>query len=133
MIKVTIKDRDALAEITAEGAVKWLIKHKWTMHTNEKVENNIILGHFFYKTIGDNVTTVMVPLNSERKDYPGQMAELLFKVETTENKSQLEIWAEMASYKLVLKKRPPRKDKRKDTSIKVQTGFARVGVNSGKF
>jgi hypothetical protein len=129
MIKVTIKDKEALSEITAEAAVKWLIKQKWTMTEKDKMDGKIIVGHTFYKTIGDNVVTVVVPIDPERKDYIAHITEMLYKVETTEQKSQLEIWAAMAGYKLALKKRPMWKDR----SIKSKTGFARVGTNIGKF
>lgn len=98
-IKVTIKDRNALQLIAMERISEYLFEKDWSLETRID-ENELELGSRWTKTKGNNTYSIFVPTKHDKRDYASRVSEILLELEKVEDRSQLDIWAELAGYEI---------------------------------
>lgn len=91
-MKVTIRDRDVLGSIPPGNLDTYLRIRGW--QEVRKEENRFSIWH---KQDDRDTFEILLPLNSEFRDYPIRVAEMLSNLEIVEERSQLDILYDIAS------------------------------------
>lgn len=105
--RVTFKDRFYLKLLTIEQVEAYLTKKGWTPTGDSKDGKYSLWEHF-----NENRFLVRVPKDRDNEEhYATKMSEIIFGCESQENRSQLEIWAQMAKVRIKFTQAIPRKSK----------------------
>jgi hypothetical protein len=118
MIRVTIKDREALKSILLEDLKEYLASNKWykredlqrTMANGQKIG----FGELWTQDTGPTArTAVVVPLNQADTNHEARMSEALMSLEKVEGRSQLEIFVDITKTPILLRPKKAKKAKKK--------------------
>ena len=103
MIKVTIKDRDELFKVSPRDIELYLVSQLWSF--DKMTEHGYLTGKLFSNVDkSSSILEIFVPDDAFRENpaYPGHVAQALATLEKLENRSQLEIWADMTMRTIVI-------------------------------
>ena len=107
-IRVTIKDREAIMALTVDQIKKYLSSKGW--YKKEDYVKSFANGD--RKAIAElwsqdsgpaNTSALLIPNSSEVIDYAARVSELLILLEQKENRSQLEIYADISQLSIVVR------------------------------
>jgi hypothetical protein len=107
-IKVTIKDKDALINIPLDKFKTYLTKKGWAKKDdyNRMLANgsSMLVAELWTQGVWPKVSSVIVlPTKQTFTDYAARMSENLMTLERTENRSQLEIYADIIQKTITFK------------------------------
>jgi len=118
MIRVTIKDADALKSIKVDQLKTYLEKSGWfkrqdIMNTLASGERQIV-AQLWSADVGPKVkTAIVVPIHNDFRDHVARMSEAIQSLEQAENRSQLEIYVDITQAPIIVR---PTKTKSKKSS-----------------
>jgi len=115
MIRVTIKDADALKAITIQQLKTYLESTSWTKR--EDISRSLasgertVVGELWSQDTGPTKrTAIVVPGKETFADYTARISEALMALERAEGRTQLEIYVDITQKSVVIK---PTKSKKK--------------------
>lgn len=108
MLRVTIKDKDALQLITVDSFKEYLSAKGWyfkedylrTMVSGQRIK---IAEIWSMDTGIVSQTAIVVPNSESMVDYAARMSENLIILEKIENRSQLQIYVDLSKTDLIIK------------------------------
>jgi hypothetical protein len=122
MIKVTIKDGEALKAITVENLKEYLASNGW--YKREDLQRTLAngdkntVGELWTQDVGPVArTAVVVPGKQSFADYAARMSEAIFSLEKVEGRSQLEIYVDITKMPVVLRPKKSKKTKKKKEQV----------------
>lgn len=120
MIRVTIKDKEALQEITIDDFKTYLTNKGWY----KKDDYNKMFNDGSKSKVAElwapgkgsmtSVAVIVVPMSETLADYTARMAENMIALERSEGRSQLEIYVDITKTAIIIEPTKAKKVKSED-------------------